>query len=151
MAQYASKTQVSSAKSRDEIERTLQRYGATQFMYGWDEDAALVGFKMNNLLIRFSLPMPDRNERRFTHTQQGRKRVQNAAEKEFEQATRQRWRALALVIKAKLEAVESGITTFEQEFMPNIVLPNNQTVGTYLLPQIAEAYEQGTMPKLLPS
>ena len=31
---YAQQTQVSTDKSRAEIERTLQRYGADQFMYG---------------------------------------------------------------------------------------------------------------------
>lgn len=31
---YAENTSVSSEKSRAEIERTLQKYGADQFMYG---------------------------------------------------------------------------------------------------------------------
>jgi hypothetical protein len=34
MTRFAEKTEVSSTKSRDEIERTLTRYGATGFMYG---------------------------------------------------------------------------------------------------------------------
>ena len=41
---------------------------------------------------------------------------------------RQRWRALNLAIKAKLEAVESGIVTFDQEFLAHIVGPSGQTV-----------------------
>ena len=36
----------------------------------------------------------------------------------WEQACRQRWRALALVIKAKLEAIDAEISTFEEEFLP---------------------------------
>lgn len=58
--------------------------------------------------------------------------------------------ALALVVKAKLEAVESGISTFEQEFMAHIVLPNGQTTGQWMIPQIEAAYKTGTMPALLP-
>ena len=68
----------------------------------------------------------------------------------WEQACRQRWRALALVIKAKLEAVESGITTFEDEFLAHIVMPDGQTVATHIKPRIAEAYEGGRMLALMP-
>ena len=35
MTQFAASTTVSSNASREEIERTLIRYGAEQFMYGW--------------------------------------------------------------------------------------------------------------------
>jgi len=54
------------------------------------------------------------------------------------------------VIKAKLEAVEAGIAVFEDEFMANIVLPNGSTVSQFMLPQIAQAYESGNMPNMLP-
>lgn len=147
---YAESTTVSTEKSRADIERTLQRYGADQFMYGWDQDKALVGFRMAGRQIKFLLPMPDKSERRFTHTQTGKTRKEAASFKEWEQACRQKWRALALVIKAKLEAVESGIAIFEDEFMANIVLPNGSTVSQFMLPQITEAYNSGQMPKLLP-
>jgi hypothetical protein len=66
-----------------------------------------------------------------------------------EQACRQRWRALALAIKAKLEAVEAGITSFEDEFMAHIVLPDGSTFGRWARPQIAKVYEENTMPSLL--
>lgn len=147
---YADKTTVSTEKSRAEIERTLQRYQADQFMYGWDADRAVIGFRMAGRQIRFLLPMPNKTDREFTHTPTGKKRTEDGAYKEWEQACRQKWRALSLVIKAKLEAVESGIAIFEDEFMANIVLPNGGTVSEFMLPQIATAYETGDMPKLLP-
>jgi hypothetical protein len=146
---YAEKTNVSTDKSRAEIERTLQRYGADQFMYGWDNDRALVGFRMAGRQIKFLLAMPDKTERSFTHTERGKKRSDDVAFKEWEQACRQKWRALSLVIKAKLEAVESGIAIFEDEFMANIVLPDGGTVSQFMLPQITAAYEKGEMPTLL--
>lgn len=65
-------------------------------------------------------------------------------------ANRQRWRALALVIKAKLEAVETGIVSFEQEFLPHLVLPNGGTVHEWLAPQMEAVYDKGVMPRLLP-
>lgn len=149
MSRYASSTDVSATRSRDEIERTLERYGADQFLYGWQDGGAVVGFRMSGRQVRFVLTMPDRTERRFTHHSRG-ERAPEAARKEWEQAVRQRWRALALVIKAKLEAVESGISEFEDEFLANIVLPTGENAGAWLRPQIAEAYRTGTMPAMLP-
>ncbi|WP_375291508.1 hypothetical protein, partial [Qipengyuania sp.] len=141
---------VSSGRSRDEIERTLERYGADQFLYGWQEDAAVVGFRIGGRHIRLILPLPAKTERRFTHHSRGA-RAPDAAQKEWEQAVRQKWRALALVIKAKLEAVESGIAVFEDEFMAYIVLPGGEeTVGDFMRPQIAEAYRIGAAPNMLP-
>lgn len=151
MTKYAAKTDVSSDRSRSEIEKTLRRYGATGFMYGWDENAAVVAFKMNARKIQFTLPLPDPNSREFTHTETGKPRRQSSAiEIAYEQAVKQKWRALALVIKAKLEAVESDITQFEKEFLAHIVLPGGQTVGEVMLPQIELAYDTGKMPPLLP-
>jgi hypothetical protein len=68
----------------------------------------------------------------------------------WEQACRQRWRALALVVKAKLEAVECGISTFEEEFLAWMMLPDGSTVGDRMLPQLETAYRTGQMPPLLP-
>lgn len=147
---YAQNTQVSTDRSRAEIERTLQKYGADQFMYGWDQERAIIGFRLAGRQIKFILPMPSKQDPKFTKTPTGKKRTEPAAYKEWEQACRAKWRSLSLVIKAKLEAVEAGIAIFEEEFMANIVLPNGGTVGQFMLPQITAAYESGTMPKLLP-
>lgn len=144
---YAENTTVPVEKSRGEIERILQRYGASAFMYGWNETGAAIQFRAHERHVRFVLPLPDRDERRFTMHSRGR-RTPEAAVKEWEQACRQRWRALTLVVKAKLEAVEAGITVFEDEFMAHIVLPGGQTVGEWMRPQIEEAYESGEMPEM---
>lgn len=155
MTRYAAGTDVSSEKSRAEIERTLRRYGADGFMYGWDGPRALIAFRLAGRHIRFLLPLPDRQSEEFTTTRvnQHSPRVRatpEAAERKWEQACRQRWRAMALIIKAKLEAVESGIVTVEDEFLAQTVLPDGQTVSRWIQPQIAIAYDRGDMPKLLP-
>lgn len=150
MSRYAEKTSVSSAQSRAEIEKTLTRYGADQFAYGWQGENATVGFRMHDRYVRFDLVMPDRGEREFTHTPaRGTRRSAEQQDKAYDQAVRQRWRALALVIKAKLEAVESGITEFEEEFLAHILMPDGQTVGRHAIPMITEAYKTGRTPKLL--
>lgn len=149
MTRYAENTSVAVSASKAEIERILERYGAQQFMSGWSAEQAMIAFTMQDRQVRFVLQMPAKDERRFTHHSRGM-REPAAALKEWEQACRQRWRALALVIKAKLEAVESGISVFEDEFLANIVMPTGQTVGEHVRPRIAEAYTTGDMPPLLP-
>lgn len=147
---YAVDTDVSASRSRDEIESTLVRYGASAFAYGWTGTHAQLSFEIGGRRVRFVLPMPDRNERRFTHTPE-RKLPRNAAQQQaaYDQAVRQRWRALALVVKAKLEAVEAGITGFDEEFLANIVV-GEQTVGEVLIPQLQAAIAEREMPALLP-
>ena len=153
MARYAQNTSVSSENSRAEIERTLRKYGASGFGYAWDDAStppyASIMFMFAGRQIRFFLTMPPKDK--FRRTEKRRQlRSLEEAEKAWEQACRQAWRALALVIKAKLEAVEAGITCFEDEFLAHIVLPDNRTVSQFLRPQLAAVYETGKMPKQLP-
>lgn len=127
MATYAANTEVSSDKSRAEIERILTRWGADEYAYMMSRDRAQIAFTYEGLRVRFVLPLPDRDNREFTHHSRGA-RTASASNAAYEQAVRQKWRALALVVKAKLEAVESGISTFQEEFYAHLVLPNGQTV-----------------------
>lgn len=129
---------------------TLRRYGATAFAYGWEENTAHVAFKLSGRQIRFRLPLPDPSAEEFTLTPTGRARSASAAEETYEQAVRQRWRALALVIKAKLEAVEAGISSVEDEFLAAITLPDGRSVSDWLGPQLAAVYARQAMPALLP-
>lgn len=150
MTRYAEKTEVSSERSRSEIERILRRYRASAFAYAWEGNTAQIAFKLDGRQILFRLPLPDPDDGEFTLTPTGKRRTATAAEAAYEQAVRQRWRALALVIKAKLEAVEAGISTVEKEFLANVALPNGSTVGDWVGPQLAQVYARGTMPALMP-
>lgn len=131
---YAADTVVSPEKTRGHIERELRRYGATSFAYGTEIGRAMVGFQTKDRRVRFVLPLVP---------------PQRCTPKQAEQFERSRWRALLLSIKAKLEAVESGIETFDEAFMPHIVMPNGQTMAEHSLPYIKEAYSTGKMPPLL--
>lgn len=148
---YASQTSVSVERSKAEIERTLQRYGASQFIYGWDQQEAVIGFVVRSdeqaRQVRFKVKVPELSD--FFTTASSRSRSRAAAEKAWEQAQRQRWRALLLVIKAKLEAIEAGIATFEDEFLAYTMLPTGETVGEWMAPQLDEVYRQGVMPGTL--
>lgn len=151
MSRFAANTEVSVERSRAEIEKLITRYGATQTAFMNAPGRALIMFEANERRIVFELPLPDIQEKQFHRTPGGRKLLNAEGRvKVWEQACRQRWRALALVIKAKLEAVESGITTFEEEFLAHIVMPDGMTVGNHVRPTIAAWYAGGTMRPLLP-
>lgn len=136
---YAENTSVPIDRSQSEIKKILAKYEATGFAYGEAGDFSVVMFEMAGRRIKFILPMPNKPSAYATQ----------ASIKTYEQLCRSRWRCLVLAIKAKLECVDSGITTLEQEFMAHIVLPNGSTVGQVMTPQIAAAYTQNKMPPLL--
>lgn len=154
MSQYAQDTEVSPEKSRAEIERTLTRYGASAFASGWEGSRAFIGFKMADRQIRFIVPLPEEGEEQFRYVRTGQygKRQRTAKERQaaWEKALRSRWRAILLVIKAKCEAVASGIVTLDQEWLPYIVLPTGRTVGDTAIPAIQHAYATGELRPLLP-
>lgn len=148
MARYAENTTVGVDRTKTEIERTLTRYGATRFYYSWEMDMASIGFEIACRSVKILLPLPNREDFRLTPTR--KVRTPASQQEAWEQACRQRWRALALVIKAKLEAVECGISTIEREFLADVLLPNGQTFGEWVAPQMT-AIARGSMPRALPA
>jgi hypothetical protein len=133
---YAHDTKVPVQQSQIEIQRLLDKAKAKQYGTAVDYDAktARVQFRLHDRVIRFTVALPDANKFRGDR---------------YVRAERQRWRALLLVLKAKLESVESAIETFEEAFLANIVMPNDQTVADIVLAQIAESYQTGRMPRAL--
>ena len=133
MSTYAKETKVPVSQSKNELEKLLVKYGADQFVSGWDGKSVMVQFRMRDRFIRVQMPMKDMGS------------VDRTKKEE-----RRRWRSLILKIKGNLESVESEIVTFEQAFMAHIVMPDNKTIGDHVLPQVALAYKTGNLPKLLP-
>ena len=133
---FAERTRVPVAKTRTEIEQLLQRHKALQFGSAVDYQTrqARVQFRLHDRIVRFVIALPDPARLRGDR---------------FDQAERQKWRALLLAIRAKLESVASGIETFEQAFLAHVVLPNDLTVAETLRPFIASAYADGRMPRAL--
>jgi hypothetical protein len=154
MARYAANTDVPADKSRMEIESTVRRYGADGFMSGWADGRATVQFRCSNRHVRFVMTLPRADEKRFTDFTRGHgvphRRKPEQSQKLWEQACRQKWRALALLVKAKLEAVDAGIATFEEAFFADVVMPDGRTVYEAARENVAIAYATGKMPPLLP-
>lgn len=143
---YAAETDVAVSKSKAQIEALLIQHGAKDYASGWSETHDRLQFTMRERTIRFALPRPDRADRWISHDRNGRARTAATIDRVIEQLDRQRWRALYLVIRAKIEAVEAGIAVFEQEFLAFIVGPGGLTIGDILVPRLAT----GTLWKALP-
>jgi len=136
---YAAKTDIDPINTRADIERLLAKHGADRFAYFTEPGQAVIVFEMKPKddshemrRLKFSLPMPDPNVRGS------------------QQKARGRWRLLLLCVKAKLEAVDGGVETFEDAFMAHVVMPDGKTVGEHIRPTIAAAYKSGKMLPLLP-
>ena len=107
------------------------QHGATGFAYATEGDRSLVAFSMSGRRVQIML-LPSVDD--YARTPRNARRTAAAQQSASEQACRQRWRALLLIIRDKLEAVESVITTLESEFLANIVLPAGGTVEQWLAP-----------------
>jgi hypothetical protein len=103
-------------RSRYELERVLGRYGASDFALVEADANASIQFALEGRYVQLALPLPDPNAAHFTHTPSGRPRTVTAQERAYEQALREHWRALLLAVRGKLQSIESGISTFEDEF-----------------------------------
>jgi len=147
--QYAKATNVSVAKSRSELERTIERYGATKLISGFDseEGTSFVAFQLGDVQIRMILRLPRLEE--FAKTDSGRRRNKDSVAKAHEQACRSAWRSFVLVVKAKFEAVETGITTLQEEFLAHVVVPGGKTIGQTVIPVLG-TYDGRNLPALLP-
>ncbi len=143
MAKYAEGTSVPVERSKQQIEAMLKKYGATQTMFAEDSQAGqvVIQFVANQRSVRFRLTLPDKNSEQYTEQRYYRGRTVLVAS--YDADCRQKWRALWLCIKGKFEAVENGISIFEDEFLANIVIGGRTTVSDIVRPKIAESYERG--------
>lgn len=148
--QFAADTDVPVERSRSEIEGLITRYGATSTAFMTSPGRALIMFEADSRRIVFELPLPELMDEKYKKDGRGSVRTPEKRHIAWEQDCRTKWRALALVIKAKLEAVASGITAFEDEFLAHIMMPDGITVGKHIRPNIAAAYAGGKMRPLLP-
>lgn len=154
---YAAGTKVSVARTIQEIERLLVQQGAKQRVIAHDDEAscAMVIFTIAPSTcpeglrqVRVGVPLPRLSEQAAPrnvpqgHREQGRQRA-------WEQACRERWRGLLLLLKAKFTAIHMGVSSIEREFLADIALPDGRTVHAALSEGLRDAYRSGTMPALL--
>lgn len=152
MSLYARNTAVSVERSEAEIKRTLVRYGGDNIVIGTSRELrqAAVQFVLKERSYKVAIKLPDFGSSEFHRTGTGRARVLEAATRDYERACRQKWRVLALLLKAQLEAIHEGILSPDDAFMSWLMLPNGQTVGEAVRPHMDKLLAGQSAAKALP-
>lgn len=131
-SKYAATTTVPVGRSRDELEATLTRYGVTSFGVINEPHAVTVAFRSGEHNYRIVIPLPDPKDRRFAYGPGGGARTQKGREDALSQETRARWRALLLVVKARLELAHLLGQPVASAFTEFRVLGDGRTVQEHV-------------------
>lgn len=152
-AAYAAGTTVAPERTRIEIEQLLRRNGATGFGFAEEGGRARLQFRLEELLVRFDLLLPDPDDEDLQFVKAGSRgtvrRTPAQASSACEKAVRQKWRALLLCIKAKLAAIEAGIVSVEEEFLAHVVMADGRTVGEAVHSTLALEFDGGRRPRMI--
>lgn len=135
---YASKTEVPVEKTEQDIKTMLKKFGADQIVTQWSEDKSIIGFRVQNLVIKITLYLPTADDPEVTFGPSGRRKSAEEARGALNQLHRSYWRSMLLIIKAKIEAIEKNVSTVEREFYPDVVLPGGLTMAEYIGPHIGQ-------------
>lgn len=154
---YAKDTEVPYQRSLEEIQFLLSKHQITKFGYIRDNDnfVSAFAFERQGRRFRFTIPLPDINASEFQYMARGvggkQKRTPEQTLKAWEKVINQRYRAVSMIIKAKLIAIDEGIATFEDEFLDKTLIPGTDiTVGEWATEQLTKGYLTGKVPPLLP-
>lgn len=136
---FAAETKVPVGQTQGEIRTLVNKNGADSFALMEERNRVHVAFQIKGRRIRFTIPLPERSDSESSADEQRRMKV-----------TRSKWRALLLVIKAKLESVEAKIETFDEAFLAHIQMPSGRTVMEEVNEPLAIAYRNNSNVPLLP-
>lgn len=123
---FAKNTKVPVERTLGEIQKVLYKAGAKGFAFGTGGSQAYIAFTMGRSAVKMKVKMHQPPSENATQ----------ASIKTYEQLQRSRYRALLLAIKAKVESVEAGIETYEQAFLPHLLLQNGKLVGELVIEKI---------------
>lgn len=136
MSKYAKNTTVEVSRTKVQVQDLLINYGIDEFFFGTSSRGDGIGFKYKGKVFKHNVPMPSPNDYR---TDSG-----------YKQAVRQRWRIFYMSLKMKLEEIQSGGITFEDQFLAMMALPDGTTVGDFMrMPENIARLQKSEMPKLL--
>lgn len=119
---YAEGTKVSVESSRAEIASILSKHGVDSM--GWATKAGVdtLYFELKGGAFRLQIARPSPEEVRRMYPNAWDYAAKTEAE------WRRRWRANVLLLKAKLEFIESGDSTIERELLPYRLLEDGRTL-----------------------
>ena len=143
MRRYADETTVPISRSRDEIQKLLRHWGADGIRWtdDYQHDRVLLEFVWHHescgYVARFSLLLPTAAMLR-TSSMDGRshKFSQTKFDKLMAARGKREHRTLLLFLKGAFEAIEEGLVTAEQLFLPFLVGADDRTVSEVLLPRL---------------
>ena len=153
---YANDTSVSVSKSRGEIEKLLRVWGARQMQWSDDFEGgkALLRFIWDNAgttyTARFTIDVPTSEEikEEAVHATTGRF-LQTKYDKAMERRGMVEHRELSLLLKAIFVAVDCGLITAEQVFLPFLEDQYGVTVSDRVLPNLSQMLNKGGTKNLL--
>lgn len=132
MKRFAEGTKVSVESSRGEITGILAKHGCMRMAWGTEPEGDTLQFELGQRHFRFRITRPTSDEVRRRDSGEYSYPHNVDWQAKAEQEWRRRWRAHVLLIKAKLEFIEGGDTSIEQEFMPYLVLSDGATLGEFV-------------------
>jgi hypothetical protein len=133
-------TNVPVEKSQAEIRKLLQRFGVDRLAFGEERDDnkqrwAAVTFQTRALGVRMRVPLKQVSEHdvRSRAVRARSKTVDEIRNDMYAQEERRIWRVLAWNLKARLVAVDEGLESFEEAFLPHLIDPRtNRTIYQHL-------------------
>lgn len=129
MSRYAEGTTVSVDSSRGELTGILTKHGVMRQAWGIAPEGDTLEFEYQDRRYRFLIRKPTVEEifELFPNHRD--------TDAKMAQEWRRRWRAHVLLLKAKLEFVDGGDRTLEEELMANLVVAGGQTLGEWISTQ----------------
>ncbi|MDR6622390.1 hypothetical protein [Sinomonas atrocyanea] len=129
---YIRGASVTCSASQAEIQTMLASAGATGIRFASERGKTRITFRSGGHHFLLALPAATSD---LPHAQE---------------AARRGWRQLSALVQAKLDAVDAGITTFDEEFLAYMVMPGGATVFQAVAPGIAAAYAAAAPPSAAP-
>lgn len=130
MSRYAKRSQVPQSKTRMEIETLLEKWGCSKV-------GILADHETNEVEVQFFWKQDDRTwAARFSVNLAPDNVCDTQRQQEMD--SRGKMRALLYYLRSAFSAVDVGIITAEQVFLPWLVTGTGETVGQALLPKLRE-------------
>lgn len=124
---YATKTEVTVSRSQEELRSLLLKYGVTSFGFAEQPGGAMLAFQVGDQNHRIFMPIRSGADPAFAYAG-SRRRDAKGRKVAAVNEERARWRALVLVVKAKLEYAAILGQSIESAFTEYRVLPSGRTV-----------------------
>ena len=142
---YVRGASVTCSASQEDIRDMLIASGAHGLRFVSVQGNAGITFSSADRRFRLVLPLPAPDPQSPDPNRSPLRPESSASEiKAAQDAARHCWRQLSLLIRAKLDAVDAGIVTFDEEFLAYVVMPSGGTVFQASARGIAAAYARAS-------